>query len=155
MKFKHSQLVLILAMFAILISGVGCHTATSCITPPITSSESDHTNAVDLSVQLTKIEASGDIKLSFENTVKQNFDKLNDSNAALLLFLNAIDCYLQRGKIGHDVAIEMADVVRARWGAKNGLSGSSPTLSPIERQLIQKSPNSAIILGRLNEFGIQ
>lgn len=147
--------MLLLAIFTMLISGATCRPNTSCITPPITSSESDRTNAIEITAQLTKIVTAVDVKTSFQNCVKQNFDKLNDSNAALLLFLNAIDCALQKGKIGQDVAIELAKVVHERWGAKNGLSGTLPTLTPIERQLIQKSPNSAVIFARLNEFGIQ
>jgi|SRR5579863_913975 len=131
-----------------------CVTTTSCITPPMTTNEIDKKKIVDITAKLDKLQSSGEIKTDFETTLKQNFDKLSDSNAALLLFLNAIDCYLQRGKIGQDIARDMVSVVRARWGAANGLAGTMPTLTPIEQGIIGRSPNSAAIYGRLSEFGV-
>jgi len=127
----------------------------SCINPPKTNVESDKKLITDITAKLEQLQASGELKVDFENTVKQNFDKLSDSNAALLLFLNAIDCYLQRGKVGQEAAREMVAIVRARWGAKNGLSGTLPNLTPVEKQIIGNSPNAPAILSRLEEFGIK
>lgn len=155
-KERESMKGLFLAVVLGLISFfsfTGCVTH-SCITPPISSVDSDKKKIVDITAKLDKLQASGELKTDFETTLKQNFDKLNDSNAALLLFLNAIDCYLQRGKVGQDVAREMVAVVRARWGAKNGLAGTLPTLTPVEKQIIDKSQNATAIYGRLEEFGV-
>lgn len=137
----------------LLLASTGCRTCS--ITPPPTSTSADRTNAVEISSQLSKIVNAANITASFDSSVQNNFDKLSDSNAALLLFLNAIDCYLSHGKIGQDVANQMAQVVKQRWGAANGLAGGMPTLSPIEKHIIAESPDSEAITARLNEFGIQ
>lgn len=139
-----------------LISTTGCVTPkATCITPPLTHSESDRKAAIEISGKLEKIPISGTLKLDFEKTLKSDFDKLSDTNAALLLFLNAIDCYLQRGKVGHEIAKEMAAIVRSKYAAAAGLQGTDAVLTPIERSLIQKSTEADKILGRLRQFGIQ
>jgi hypothetical protein len=143
----------------VLLSGCRLHsdspTYTSCIKPPPVKSDVDRSAEADIAAKLEKLQASGELKGDFNKVVNTDYDKLSDNNAALLLFLEAIDCLMDRGQIGEAVARQMADIVRARWGAREGLAGIAPTLTPVEKNFINASPEKDLIYARLREFGIQ
>lgn len=138
----------------LLTSAFGC----KCIEQPLTHSEQTKKAIVDVSAKLEKLPAQGDVKTNFEQSVKTDFATLNDDNTALLLYLNAIDCYLRHGKIGGEVAKELVEIVRKWWGAKHGFSPGGPlpgALQPVEKSTIKQSPeNAAKIFARFRQFGI-
>lgn len=134
----------------------GCN-GESCIKPPPLKSEADRKAAVTLAAELEKLNVDAKIQTDFGKVVNTAFDKLSEDNMTLYLLLSSIECYLKHGKIGQEVAKEMAQLVRTRWAAKAGLMGAADNrLTPRERDLIGQSGDMAPkILEQFNRIGIQ
>jgi hypothetical protein len=129
-------------------------TVPQCVTVPPVSSEDQRKAATDIALKLEKLKTSGGIEAEFDKTVKSEYAKLSDENMALLLFLNAIHCYLQDGKVGQEVAATMAQVVRDRWASKKGIQGGTPKLSPLEKDELRQSEYKADLEARFRELGL-
>jgi hypothetical protein len=149
-------------LYAILLGAAACaaRPPIPCIAPPCVGSykyQTDEKSALDVSAKLQKIALDAGVKLQdeFKTVLEENFDKMSDSNVALYLFLNAIDCYLKSGKVGQDVAKMMAGTVHTRWGSSKGFAGITPSLTPAERALIAPSPFANQILGAFTSLGIE
>jgi len=147
-----------LAAFVMLCCIIQCacvSDSTSCIEPPLYSSTTDSDTGGRITIDLERIDAKAITTIGWSEVVTRNFAQLSDENAALLLFLNAIDCYLSRGDIGMEVAKSMAESVREIWSARLGLKGSGQ-LVPLERESIERSAGNADrIFVRLKQFGIK
>ena len=122
---------------------------------PKTSDETQKKISAEIAAKLGRLAASTDLKGAYDSTVKTEYGRLSDENMALLLFLNAIHCYLQDGKVGEAIANQMAETVRQRWAAKKGISGTTPKLSPLEMRHIRESPYAAELTKRLQEFHLE
>ncbi|TAH37006.1 MAG: hypothetical protein EYC70_08465 [Planctomycetota bacterium] len=138
---------------------LSCGSATqelSCIHPPVLKTNSEVTVAVDIAGRLESLLAVSKDRLvpEFQQLVTQDFARLSDENASLLLFLNAIDCYMQRGAVGLDLSNRMADIVRTRWAVALNLGSPGSHLTATEVEIIRRSPQSELILARLRECGI-
>lgn len=48
------------------------------------------------------------------------FGPASDKNAALLLFLNAIGCYLDKGEVGKAIAMQLAETVKVIYASQVG-----------------------------------
>ena len=128
---------------------------TSCITAPATSSEHDRSIMLKAEAELEQVPVSGNVQTGFKDIVKRQFDTISNEDKALFLFLTAIDCYLQRGVVGEEVARQMAQLVRERWGARKGFSGTSPkTLEPIELRELSKTEDGKQILQLFRSLGL-
>src|SRR5438552_2149118 len=124
-------------LFVLLICCASGPPVLPCITAPPGHmlSQNDNTIAASLTTDLQKlgVKAGADLKAEFQSKVDADFDKLSDANVSLFLFLQAIDCYMKNGKIGESIAKDMVAIVRARWGARQGLAGApQPQLTPVE-----------------------
>lgn len=148
-------IVYMLAVCSLCATGIGCESTESCITVPATSSEKDRSVLIKAKAQLAQVPASGDLETRFNNIVKEEFDTISDEDKALFLFLTAIDCYLQRGAVGEQIALDMSQTVRARWGARKGFSGAPDTLQPIELREIREAEDGDAILRLFRSLGIQ
>lgn len=117
-----------------------CCSHQNCITPPPMETSEQNTFAASVAAQLAGAPATGSLSASYSDIVKATYDKLSDASndKALFLFLTAIDCYLKDGKVGQDIAKQMAQLVQTKWSAKQGpptarlvpLDKRSPDLAP-------------------------
>ncbi len=123
-----------------------CCSHQSCITPPPMSTEEQNTVAASIAAQLAGAPATGSLSVSYSNIVKDTYDKLQDNDKALYLFLLAIECYLNEGQVGQDIAKGMAETVRAKWGTKQGpltsrripLDKRSPDIAPKIHEILKR-----------------
>jgi hypothetical protein len=131
-------------------------------TAPPTLAKDQREIGTAIAAKLSKLNSHGDLKVQFKNEVEENFAKLSDSNAALYLFLKAIDCILDKptdakhpDPLREELARSMVETVRRKWGAENDVQSASGPLSPFERTLIQKaSPvESQFIQATLQKYG--
>ena len=121
-----------------LLAILSCCSHQPCITPPPMTTEEQNNVAASIAAQLAGAPATGSLSVSYSNIVKDSYDKLQDNDKALFLFLLAIDCYLNEGKVGQDIAKNMAQAVQAKWGSKQGpvtarripLDQRSPDVAP-------------------------
>lgn len=155
---RTTRLVVRFFLLCVFILAYGC-TSLNCITPPPGMQEEKRKVAAEIAGKLTKIGAAeneGKLKADYEGFLKTEFATLSDRNTSLYLFLSAIDCYLKHGKVGHEIAREMAATVRKQWASLIGLSGAEPLLSPRERDEIRKSdePLQRLLKAHLVEFGL-
>lgn len=131
------------ALLALLSS---CCSRGSCIKPPPMSSEEQNTVAANIAAQLAGAPAGGSLSVSYSNILKETYDKLSDNDKALYLFLVAIDCYLEDGKVGQEIAKQMAQAVQAKWAAKQPLTARSTKL---EQRVPELAPRIRSIQKRL------
>ena len=130
----------------------------TCIAVPPTTRETDKGAAATLALKLEQLKMSADLKAEFKNTLKEEFQKLSDSNMSLYLFLSAIECYTKaQTPISDEMARELMQLVKARYTAGNQLAGTPPDrLTPVERNLINKNPEVAPQIFELfSKFGVQ
>lgn len=106
----------------LLVFLVSCCSHESCITPPPMATSEQNTVAGSIALSLAGAPASGSLSGSYSSIVKNDYDKLADNDKALFLFLKAIDCYLKDGKVGQDIAKQMAQAVQTKWASKEAPS---------------------------------
>src|ERR1051325_5236883 len=110
------RLVLPLAALGLL---VACRSSQviqpQCVSPPPTKLEEDRKKVADIAAKLEKLPVSVDLKADFSTVVKAEFGTVHDDVAALIVFCNAIGCYLDKGKAGKELAKEMLGLVRDWW----------------------------------------
>jgi hypothetical protein len=116
-----------------------------CIVPPAMDTSEQNTVAATIAANLAGAPASGNLSVNFSTIVKTDYDKLNDNDKALYLMLLAVECYLKEGKVGQDIAKQMAKLVQDKWGAKEAASRDprklderSPTLAPRIHEIRKK-----------------
>jgi hypothetical protein len=126
----------------------------SCIRPPELSDSKENKIAGEISARLAKLPVNAQIKGEYETVVKEDFQKLSDSNAALLLFLRAIECFSKEG-VDPLIIRQMVEIVRARWGAAQGISGQEKKLTALERKLIAESPHGKEIMDILRKEDLE
>ena len=114
-----------------------CCSHSQCITPPPMETSDQNTIAASIAVQLAGAPASGNLSTTYSDLVKNTYDKLADNDKALYLFLIAIDCYLKDGKVGEQIAKQMAQIVQAKWSSKQ------PPVTARIKPLDQRSPDVA------------
>jgi hypothetical protein len=148
-----------LAIAALVGFSGGCHPQThrlQCIVPPITEAHRDFKSATKVGVELEQLPINVELKANFKRILDDKFAVMSDENVALALFLNAIDCYLQRGPAGETIAIELARelmlMVKARWAAEKSLLGASLELTPIEKNILMKDESGWEALGQYEEL---
>ncbi len=154
--------LLFLVALTLLIAGcatTGISDIVPCVAPPPknAASKTDYELGVKVAADLQKLggNVGAELKNAFETELNANFPKMSDENVALYLFLNAITCYLKNGKVGEQVAIEMAATVRAKYGAKNKLMGVGEKVTPVERALIDKSSLATAIHRELRYLSLE
>jgi hypothetical protein len=151
----HSARLLTLIIASILLSGCCwlCGSQElSCIHPPISKVEADSKILIKLGAELEKIK--GNVAAEFGNKITQTFAQVEDKNAALYLLLNAIDCYLQRGTVGEDIAKKLAVDAVIPWKTAIGQASSDANITSVHISKIAESAQPAALRARLREFGI-
>ena len=117
-----------------------------CITPPpMATSEQDQV-AASVAAQLQQLPVGGNLSASYSQIVQTTYDKLADNDKSLYLFLLAIDCYLKDGKVGREIAQQMAQIVQARWAARET---SAKDLGTLDRRSPDIAPKVHAILSRI------
>jgi len=119
---KRIFLLMVLSWFVAL---AGC-AKKPCILPALQRQQITDKKAVEVGGQLQQLPASGNLKTDFQKSVDQNFSQLPNEDMALFLFLTAIDCYLQRGEAGKDIAATLAQGVREKYLSVKKFAGASP-----------------------------
>lgn len=140
---KHLTLLL-----AFLVSG--CFWSRPCITPPPMATSDQNSMAASVSAQLAALPVGGSFSGSYSNIVTNSYDKLGDNDKSLYLFLLAIDCFLDDGKIGQDIAKQMAKLIMAKWSEREPKSREFSAF----RGTISRSDKSAEILAMLKKIGV-
>ncbi|MEO1129981.1 MAG: hypothetical protein AAFX05_09815 [Planctomycetota bacterium] len=147
---------LLFAAFAALSVFVGCCSSPCTIDPPQSTSDRDTGTAIKLAAELEQLPAEGELTLDFKNTSKVAFQELDDKNAALLLLLRAIKCYLEEGEVGQDIARSLAEEAKEEFAGAIGMrGGDGATISRAERRYIQQSDLSGEILDTFEALGIE
>jgi hypothetical protein len=105
-------------LVALAVEGVSCagQVDPPCVVPPPTLAASSHDLGVNLSVKLMSVPITPTLGTDLKSACSETFDKLSDDNAALYMCLQAIDCYLKRGKLGQSEAVSLMTFVQQRWG---------------------------------------
>ncbi len=127
----------------ILIVLQGCSAQKNCIQPPpMTSIEQDQV-AGAVALQLANVPVGGNVSANFSTTLNQTYDKLDEPDKALFLYLTAIECYLKEGKVGEDIANQMAQLVREKYGSKPTARtvpfGSRSYAAQVNAMLVQRN----------------
>jgi hypothetical protein len=163
-----TTLVIVVALFLlVLFIGRGVvsppsSTQAGCIEPPPTLAKDQRGVAMEIAAKLATLKADPKLKLDFSRVVEQNFATLSDSNAALFLFLKAIECILndpnapiKPDSIRYEEAKTLMEIVRRKWGTENKVQSASGPLSPFEAKLIQNAPSaeSEFIQSTLKKYG--
>ena len=147
--------VILSAMALASAATLGCCRNDHCVEPPLLKQESDKSVAIDIAAKLDKLPLTADLKTEFKDTLNQEFNKLSDKNASLLMFLQAIDCYLKAGKAGEDLARQLFTLVRDWWAAIHDFRGLDNRISPAERAAIDESSFADQIYKYYKQFGVQ
>lgn len=145
----------------VLVGAGGCNgtggaksTLEACIQPPAEYVKGEDKVANEITAKLAKLDVEATAKSEFGSTLQANFSKLSDRNVSLLLFLRAIDCYLEQGVVGEELARDFARMVREEWSEQAGFRGTDGPLTPLERGYIQRYEHSDEIFDYLRSFGI-
>jgi hypothetical protein len=147
---------LLFATLAALSMFIGCCSRPCTIDPPESTSDRDTGTAIKLAAELQQLPASGELSLEFKNTSKVAFQDLDDKNAALLLLLRAIKCYLEEGEVGQAIAQSLAEEAKDEFASAIGMrGGDGATISRAERRYIQQSDLSGEILDTFEDLGIK
>ena len=112
MRYKLAAIAFLAATF------ISCCNHQPCIQPPPMSTDEENSVAISLAAQLANIPVGGSLSTTFSNIVKNEYSMLNDNDKTLYLFLTAIQCYLQEGKVGEDIARQMAQIVKDKYDTK-------------------------------------
>lgn len=123
----------------IVTSLLACCSHQTCITPPPMETSEQSTVAASVAAQLAGAPATGSLSVSYSDIVKNTYDKINDNDKALYLFLVAIECYLKEGQVGQDIAKSMATLVQNKWSAKQSAGSLTARKVPLD----QRSPTIA------------
>ncbi len=136
-------------LFAVLplLVVLSCCSHQPCITPPPMTTEEQNNVAASIAAQLAGAPATGSLSASYSNIVKDTYDKLQDNDKALYLFLLAIECYLNEGKVGEDIAKNMAQMVQIKWGSKQG--PVTARKEPLDKRSPDIAPRIHAILNRV------
>jgi len=125
----------------------------SCIQPCSTHSEADKQISGKLAAKLQQVpEASAEA--SYKNTIKNDFPQLSDSNARLCLGLRAIECYYNHKMIDKATAQRLAEETLQNYRSRNGVSAVGGKLTPLEKNLVRKSPDGSTIMAELKSFNL-
>lgn len=140
----HARHFLSISAGVLLCAPLGCNgpknnTLSSCIQPPVFEVDDQGRIASEVTAKLAEIQLDVSASSKFESLLKANFTKLSDRNASLLLFLRAIECYMQSGQVGEEIAREMAAMVREEWSKQSGFRGTDGPLTPLEEAAIKRS----------------
>jgi hypothetical protein len=121
---------------------VSCCSHEPCIVPPPMETNEQNSIAVGIAAQLASLPVGGSLSTTFSNTVHNTYDKLADNDKSLYLFLLAIECYLKEGRVGQDIARQMAQMVQTKWTEKEtvGTKDLRPTLSRVDSRSPKLAP---------------
>lgn len=108
----------------------GCAPQKNCIQPPPMSSNEQDQIAGAVALQLANVPVGGNVSANFSATLNQTYDKLDEPDKALFMYLTAIECYLKEGKVGEEIAGQMAQLVRDKYGAKAAMAPSTSRAVP-------------------------
>jgi hypothetical protein len=102
-----------------------------------------------------KWQAEGKLKGDFESIIKIQYDKLDDANTTLFLFLQAVRCESQYGNqdLAKEILIFAREEFRRRQNVKTDIAPSSSQLAPAELNEINKSDLSSEILKVFGDIG--
>ena len=138
--------VLCAALTAALAS---CCSHSTCITPPPMSTEEQNTFAASVAAQLAGAPATGSLSVSYSNIVKDTYDRINDNDKALYLFLVAIECYLKEGQVGQEIAKQMAQSVQNKWAAKQAAGSLTARSVPLDKRSPDVAPRIHAVLKKV------
>jgi hypothetical protein len=129
--------------------------ASACIQPCATHTEAEKTISGKLAAKLETFKVDASAEASYKNSLKNDFPKLSDANAAFCLGLRAIDCYKKHKVIDQATAQTLAIETLRYYRSRKGISGGGAQLSPYERDSLRKSPEGVSILAELKQYNIQ
>lgn len=139
--------ILVCAALAAALSS--CCSHGTCITPPPMESSEQNTLAASVAAQLAGAPAGGSLSVSYSNIIKDTYDKINDNDKALYLFLVAIECYLKEGQVGQDIAKQMATLVQTKWSAKQAAGPVTARSTKLEQRVPDLAPRIRSIQKKL------
>ena len=138
------------------VSKIGAVEDVGCIQPPITLTEASKKSAFEATAkQLETLQIDASLKINFERTVKRQWGTLNDDNAALYLFLKAIECFGEKqNPFFQTVAQDLLKIVRDRYASEKGISSFTRKFSPIEAGQIRNSKYSDSLVPLAQRLGL-
>lgn len=119
------------------LSLVGCP-AGPCITPPPLKTDDQTKLAVSLAAKFAELPGGATLSTDFSRVVDTTFAQLNDNDAAYYMSLQAISCYLNEGKAGQLIALNMYRAVRDKYLAKPGANSASHPQAPQIKAMTDK-----------------
>ncbi|MEM7309572.1 MAG: hypothetical protein AAF682_23050 [Planctomycetota bacterium] len=142
---------------AAILPTFGCASVSEvgCVIPPPIVAESDRETAFEIAAALEALPRGGELAASFQDAILIHFDRLSDPNACLFLFLKAIECYLDAGDVGRDIALELAGHVRVAWATRCGFRGAPLQLTDEERTYLDDSEYARFLAGPMDVIGIE
>ena len=130
-----------------------------CIQPPISRVSTDNDKIIGLAAELEQLPVDGGLELLFDSKVDLEFARIVDCEAGLHLFLNAIDCYMQRGAVGEEIARAMAQTVQNTWfechGWTEGPKATDAEVTAYYDMKMAGYPDETGLDQRLAEFGLK
>jgi hypothetical protein len=128
------SLRLCLCLLTLLLAG--CPSPGGCLEPALQKQTSQKKYAAKIAGKLESLDVSGELSAEYNNVVTKEFAKLNDENAALHLFLSAIDCYLKKG-LEPKEAMKLAKDALAAFRQSAGAMGGDDSLELTEGEVLK------------------
>jgi hypothetical protein len=132
-----------------------------CLQIPEFQNESIRKSALELAAQLEAIPLDSHLKSNFEEMSKTTFQTLSEKQAAFLLLLRAIDCYMksadtpEKQKFIQAIVPELIATVRAMWASEHELKGNdAERLSVREIDILEGSQYGPAVMAELESHGI-
>lgn len=124
-----------------------------CILPPPQASKAEQENFLKIAAKVEQLKVDGSLEVKFKTTVNEEWTKLNDDNAALYLFLKAIECFSKKSDpVSQEAARAMVGIVRDKYGSRLGRSSVGTKLSDYEREQIRRSKYAPEIMPLAERF---
>ncbi len=130
-------------------------TAEQCISLPATSATSDRDVAAKFAAELKNVPIDGDLETTYRNKAAVLFDKVSETNTALIILIQGAHCLTLRGadpKLAEKLIDAAYKLALARFGVA-GAAADEKTISATARQQIQRGANADEVLGLLKEHG--
>jgi hypothetical protein len=124
-----------------------------CVEPPLTTSELDRTNALQLSAALTNLQLNASIQANFEQIAKASYATISNANTTLIILINGANCV---GKFDKDLAKKLIDAAYKLALAQYGIAGSATTkITPTQYQMLMSHPGGTEAVAALKEEGYE
>jgi hypothetical protein len=132
-----------------------------CLQIPELQKESIRKPALELAAKLEAIPLDSHFKSNFEEMSKTTFQTLSEKQAAFLLLLRAIDCYMksadtpEKQEFIQAIVPDLIVTVRAIWASEHELKGGgAERLSVREIDILEGSQYGPAVMAELKSHGV-